>query len=351
MESDALDEQPEDSVVCDMQHVMRMMELALRNVDVAYDDENVYYAHVWNNLRGRLSCLRGAATSASWKPEFLAVLKRACLLRNVALLPIGTSLFGTSIHCVACVGKKEILHESVLRNGGFKLVGHPLSHTMPKDDFLLACPPHRLRECVSEYLHSQSCTDTSNPLYRGLFVAGPKCSRLASAFVWLQNFLPDLAQRIEDELDNSMTRETLALPPDDVSVVTKEMARFVVLQLERMETFLREGLDLQTVVIPPPLRLSPDDEYGQYTCELRNGLKRAMESMAPITESSEDEDEDDEDEDEDDEENCEDDDEDETTDKPSEADARTLRRTRRERTLRGAPRRRRAAVVYDDDDE
>ena len=350
MENHTLPEEPEDSVVCDMQHVMRMMELALRNVDVAYyDDENVYYARVWNNLRGRLSCLRGAATSASWKPEFLAVLKRARLLRNVALLPVGVSLFGTSIRCVACAGKKEISHESVLRNGGFKLVGNPISHMMHKDDFLLACPPHRLHECLGEYLFSQGCTDTSNPLYRGLFVAGPKCSRLASAFVWLQNFLPDLAQRIEDELDKSMTRETLTLPPDDVSVIDKEMARFVVLQLERMETFLRDGVDLQTVVIPPPLRLSPDDEDGQYMCELRNGLKRAMESMDPLPESSEDED-DDKDDDKDDD-NDDDNDDDETTDQPTETDARTLRRTRRECKKRGAPRRRRAAVVYDDDDE
>ena len=466
MESEALAEEPEDSVVCDMQHVMRMMELALRNVDVAYDDENVYYTRVWNKLRGRLLCLLGAATSAGWKPEFLAVLKGARFVRKRALLPFGVQVLrhydkdsrcilyksanpqeseeskeeeegeeeeaeeeatrNAQIRCVACAGSKALTTRSVNRLGGFELVGRSAWCQKVADGFLLTCPPPRLRERLQKRLttdqrieHQDSGTNNpnnpNNPNFRGFFVAGPKCSRLAFAFVWVQNFLSDLAHRIEEELERGMTEEQLSLPPDDVSVVTKEMARFVVLQLERMETFLREDVDREVKRVPPKLRLSPDDD-SLYTDESRvwdkvsssiaqdlergwklycdageqapdrpawvseedrgkwtegghgtskywvyhrihNGLNRARESLQTqpqeeVVECSESDEEVVE---------CSESDEDSNEDdeatEATEADARTLRRKRRERTMQVSepseppPRRRRTAVVEDDDDE
>ncbi len=438
MESEALAKEPEDSVVEDMRLILRMIELALRNVDVAYEEEqNAYSRDVWSRLQSRLLCLRCAAMSASWKPEFLAVLKRARFARAQVFLPFGVSVLrnfdndvagsdesgSTTVRCVACASTKELTVNSIHRSGGFELVGKSISHTVPVDDCLLYCPLSRLRECLIENLNSTQLTISRNdatepnpepnPLYRGFFVPGAKCTRLALAFVWLQNFLPDLAHRIEEELEKSMTEEMLQRPPDDVSVVTKEMARFVVLQLEGMETFLREGVDRVVVMMPEKLRLSPDDpslytdelrvwdnvslsnkrnidkawklysdsgghapkrpawfseeDYGKWTepewfeyHNIHNRLKCAMESMqtkipdkpspTPSAHSTP-------------EDPSEDEEDDETTDETSEADERTLRRKRREHFRRKRrestmqaeseppPRRRRAAVVEDEDEQ
>ena len=431
MESEALAEEPEDSVVEDMHHVMHMIELALRNVDVAYDEEqNAYSRDVWSKLQSRLMCLRCAATSFSWKPEFLAVLHRARYLRAKAFLPFGMSVLSNfeedtdpdmtrpSIGCFACANTKELSTKTIQKHGAFEVVGNTIWRERCDDDFLLTCPPQSLRERLNERFNTderiaagtQSVLHKRDPFYRGMFVAGAKCSRLAGAFVWLQNFLPDLAHRIEEELDSSMTEEMLECPPDEVSVVTKEMAKFVVQQLESVETFLRESVDrVEAVAMVSKLRITqenphqyekemyawanvdsvnvcnsnkkwesdsrtfedvPPDKpawfeemrHGDWTRErwwemhyVQDKLKCAMASMqtkipdkssSPTTSSHSTPEEEPSEDEEDD---------DETTDETSEADERTLRRKRRARAVQAEserpPRRRRAAVVEDEDEQ
>ena len=92
--------------------------------------------------------------------------------------------------------------------------------------------------------------------YLGLFVTGPTCHVLACTYVWLQNFLPNLAYLIEGHLDLMTDAET-KLPVNDFSVVTEEMAVRIVKQLEAVETLLRENR-AASVRPPPPLSFMPN---------------------------------------------------------------------------------------------
>ena len=412
MASEALAKEPEDSVVEDMRLVMHMIELALRNVDVAYGEEqNAYFRDVWSRLQSRLMCLRSAAMSSNWKPEFIAVLHRARYLREHAILPFGVAVLSNfdddtdpdetkpPIGCFACANTRELSAKTIQKHGAFEIVGNPIWREGNPYDFLLTCPPQNLRERLTKRFKTDkriASFDTEevqkpHPFYRGMFVAGAKCSRLAGAFVWLQNFLPDLAHRIEKELEEGMTEEMLKRPPDEVSVITKAMAHCVVRQLEDMETFLREDVDrVEAVAIPPKLKIWDEEcyihgqewnawanvgainghintkkgkavsasmggvlpdkptwfeeaQHGEWTlvrwmwmCAYQDNLKRAMESMQTKlpdqpspTPSAHSTPEEDSSEDEEGEE-----DDDDTTDETSEADERTLRRKRRERFRR-----------------
>tara|TARA_X000000368_G_scaffold61988_1_gene43803 strand:+ start:1464 stop:3107 length:1644 start_codon:yes stop_codon:yes gene_type:complete len=289
MASEALAKEPEDSAVEDMRLILRMIELALRNVDVAYDEEqNAYFRDVWSRLQSRLLCLRCSATSASWKPQFLALLHRARFFREKAFTPFGVSVLSnfdndtdpsmtrSPTGCFACANTKELSAKTIQEHGVFELVGNTIWRERCDNDFLLTCPPQNLRERLTERFKTDkriASFDTEevqqpNPFYRGMFVAGAKCTRLAGAFVWLQNFLPDLAHRIEKELEEGMTEEMLERPPDEVSVITKTMAYCVVAQLEEMETFLREDVDrVEAVAMPPKIKLLDGDIHETYIHE------------------------------------------------------------------------------------
>ena len=266
MASEALADAPDEATIRDMHGVLRLMELCLRNVDMpsSDDDELVGWApgQALSRLQSRLLVLRYQATSAHWSPSFLKVLKRARSLRTCPLTKVHAQtiahltdddedLFGENdseeegavnyslLRCSACRSTRGL---QVCPEDAFELVcNSPLLDGMRDDDaFLLRCNPNEIHQHVMHRFDIDSRVGKApefedlNPKvprgYRGLFATGPKCHVLATTFVWLQNFLPNVAYLLEGKL-SCATPEELKMPASEFSVVNDAMAKALVIQL------------------------------------------------------------------------------------------------------------------------
>lgn len=263
----------------DMREAMRVLELKLRNVNVAWNksDTNRAYAASFKRLQSRLLVLREQAASARWSPAFLKLLRQARSVHVFGLTPTHLATLANidtdiddptpnhetweSVECCACATKKPLDKPPA---NALEIVGTVWKRSLRDDEsFLLTCKPEELnthlmdRFRMDEYSGKVHTSIHDIPLmpggYLGLFVLGPTCHVMAATFVWLQNFLCNLAHLIERHLDMMTERET-KLPVNDFSVVTEEMAERVVAQLEAVETLLRERA---TTRPPPPLSFLP----------------------------------------------------------------------------------------------
>ena len=294
MASEALADAPDEATIREMHSVLRLMELCLRNVDMPSngDDEIVGWApgRALSRLQSRLLVLRAQATSSTWSSSFLKVLKRARSLRVCPLTRVHAQtvahlddddqflqaadaekeaaedaaeegvVHAKLSNCSACSSNRG-LH--VCPENAFELIGNsPLLHPKRDDDsFLLTCNPDEIHRHIVHRFDIDSRVGKVPEVpdlvtvvpqgYRGLFVTGPKCHVLASTFVWLQNFLPNVAYLLEGELCCA-TPEELELPASEFSVVTGAMAKELVLQLERVEMLLRGDIDRAVTSRPPP---------------------------------------------------------------------------------------------------
>jgi hypothetical protein len=281
-----------DSSASDMREAMRVLELKLRNVNVAWNksDTNRAYAASFKRLQSRLLVLREQAASARWSPAFLQLLRQARSVHVFGLTPTHLATLANidtdiddptanhetweSIECCACATKKPLDKPPA---NAIEIVGSVWKRSLRDDEsFLLTCKPEELnthlmsRFRMDEYSGNSHTSIHNIPQmpggYLGLFVAGPSCHVLAVAFVWLQNFLCNLAHLIEGHLD-MMTEAETKLPVNDFSVVTDEMAERVVAQLEAVETLLRERALTRP---PPPLSFlpKPDGTFHQVEMDM-----------------------------------------------------------------------------------
>jgi hypothetical protein len=262
----------------DMHQAMRVLELKLRNVKVSWNksDTNRAYAASFKRLQSRLLVLREQAASARWSPAFLQLLRQARSVHAFGLTPTHVATLANidtdidnptpswstweSIECFACASKKPLDKPPA---NAIEIVGSVWNRSLRDDDsFLLTCKPEELNTHLMSRFRMDEASGTSQTIngvpqmpgsYLGLFVLGPTCHVLAVTFVWLQNFLCNLAHLIEGHLD-MMTEAETKLPVNDFSVVTEEMAERVVAQLEAVETLLRERAVTRP---PPPLSFLP----------------------------------------------------------------------------------------------
>ena len=274
----------------DMREAMRVLELGLRNVKVSWNksDTNRAYAASFQRLQSRLLVLREQAASARWSPAFLQLLRQARSVHAFGLTPTHVATLANidtdiddrtpnhatweSIECCACTTKKPLDKPPA---NAIEIVGTVWKRSLRDDEsFLLTCKPeelnthlmHRFRmDEASGKVHTSIHDIPQMPGgYLGLFVAGPTCHVMAVTFVWLQNFLCNLAHLIEGHLDLMTERET-KLPVNDFSVVTDVMAERVVAQLEAVETLLRERA---TTRPPPPLSFLPKPNGSFHQVEM-----------------------------------------------------------------------------------
>jgi hypothetical protein len=262
----------------DMHQAMRVLELGLRNVRVSWNksDSNRAYEASFQRLQSRLLVLREQAASARWSPAFLQLLRQARSVNVFGLTPTHLATLANidadidtptpnhetweSVECCACVTKKTLDKPPA---NAIEIVGTVWKRSCRDDqDFLLT---NKIENLNTHLMHRFRMDESSGnrmsinntPLmpgsYLGLFVLGPTCHVMAVTFVWLQNFLCNLAHLIEGHLD-MMTEAETKLPVNDFSVVTEEMAQRVVAQLEAVETLLRERALTRP---PPPLSFLP----------------------------------------------------------------------------------------------
>ena len=275
----------------DMREAMRVLELGLRNVRVSWNksDTNRAYAASFKRLQSRLLVLREQAASARWSPAFVQLLRQARSVHVFGLTPTHVATLANidtdiddptpswstweSIECCACASKKPL--EKPPANA-IEVVGTVWKRSCRDDqDFLLTSQIENLNTHLMHRFRMDEASGSRMSInnipqmpggYLGLFVAGPTCHVLAVTFVWLQNFLCNLAHLIEEHLD-MMTEAETKLPVNDFSVVTDEMAERVVAQLEAVETLLRERT---TTRPPPPLSFlpKPDGSFHQVEFEM-----------------------------------------------------------------------------------
>lgn len=285
---------------------MRVLELKLRNVNVAWNksDVNRAYAASFKRLQSRLLVLREQAASARWSPAFLQLLRQARSVHVSGLTPTHLATLANidtdiddptpnhktweSIECCACTTNKPLDKPPT---NAIEIVGTVWKRSLRDDEsFLLTCKPEELnthlmsRFRMDEYsgkVHTSIHNIPQSPGgYLGLFVAGPTCHVLAVTFVWLQNFLCNLAHLIEEHLD-MMTEAETKLPVNDFSVVTDLMAERVVAQLEAVETLLREN---RVVRPPPPLSFlpKPDGTFHQVEFEMWERIHEGLWDVAML---------------------------------------------------------------------
>ena len=275
----------------DMREAMRVLELGLRNVRVSWNksDTNRAYAASFKRLQSRLLVLREQAASARWSHAFVQLLRQARSVHVFGLTPTHVATLANidkdiddptpswstweSIECCACTSKKPL--EKPPQNA-IEIVGSVWKRSCRDDqDFLLTCKPEELNTHLMHRFRMDEASGKSQTInnvppmpgsYLGLFVLGPTCHVMAVTFVWLQNFLCNLAHLIEGHLE-MMTEAETKLPVNDFSVVTEEMAERVVAQLEAVETLLRERT---TTRPPPPLSFlpKPDGTFHQVEFEM-----------------------------------------------------------------------------------
>ena len=275
----------------DMHEAMRVLELKLRNVNVAWNksDTNRAYAASFKRLQSRLLVLREQAASARWSPAFLQLLRQARSVHVFGLTPTHLATLANidtdiddptpswstweSIECCACTTKKPLDKPPA---NAIEIVGTVWKRSCRDDqDFLLTCQIENLNKPLMHRFQVDESTGSRMTInnipqmpgnYLGLFVLGPTCHVMAVTFVWLQNFLCNLAHLIEGHLD-LMTEAQTKLPVNDFSVVTREMAERVVAQLEAVETLLRERAPTRP---PPPLSFlpKPDGTFHQVEADM-----------------------------------------------------------------------------------
>ena len=280
-----------DSFASDMHEAMRVLELKLRNVNVAWNksDTNRAYAASFKRLQSRLLVLREQAASARWSPAFLQLLRQARSVNVFGLTPTHLATLANidtdiddptpswstweSVECCACASKKPLDKPPA---NAIEIVGSVWKRSLRDDEsFLLTCKPEELNTHLMSRFRMDEASGTSRAInnipqmpgsYLGLFVLGPTCHVLAVTFVWLQNFLCNLAHLIEEHLD-LMTEAETKLPVNDFSVVTELMAERVVAQLEAVETLLRERALTRP---PPPLSFlpKPDGTFHQVEMDM-----------------------------------------------------------------------------------
>ena len=273
----------------DMREAMRVLELGLRNVRVSWNksDTNRAYAASFKRLQSRLLVLREQAASARWSPAFLQLLRQARSVNVVGLTPTHVATLANidtdiddptpswstweSVECCACATKKPLDKPPA---NAIEIVGSVWKRSCRDDqDFLLTCKPEELtthlmyRFRMDEASGKSLCINNIPQMpgsYLGLFVTGPTCHVMAVTFVWLQNFLCNLAHLIEQHLE-MMTEAQTKLPVNDFSVVTEQMAERAVAQLEAVETLLRERALTRP---PPPLSFLPKPNGAFHQVEM-----------------------------------------------------------------------------------
>lgn len=191
--------------VASMRRVIELVELSLRNVTLspAYV---ALAAPEFVRLQGAALVLSEQACSARWPARFVALLKRARMVRVRPISEEGKAQLRTIAGCCQACGSPEHRCDAV-----FELVGAPPGARVRGSPWMVPVPAIAAElqaiEDADDAIAAGDNADALPPEYLGMFACGRGCLEKALAALHAQNFVTDVAYGVRWALAEALEQD------------------------------------------------------------------------------------------------------------------------------------------------
>ena len=180
-----------------MQTLLRLIEFAVRNVPLS-DNFLSTASPIYESLRAQTRYFFSKSLSASWKPDFVWLLKRTRAFRVVFAMPQAKAeLQHRPGHCAVC-GRAEYVADAFL-----ELLGGDEKHALENYSAHDLNAAYDQLDDDDELLRSQANTRVPD-MYFGAFALGRTCMNAAVTALLAKNFLSALFDDVRDLLEERL---------------------------------------------------------------------------------------------------------------------------------------------------
>ncbi len=191
--------------VASMRRVIELVELSLRNVTLspAYI---ALAAPEFVRVQGAALVLSEQASSARWPAPFVALLKRARMVRVRPISEEGKAQLRTIAGCCQACGSPEHRCDAV-----FELVGAPPGAPVRGSPWMVPvtgiAAELQAIEDADDAIANADNADALPPEYLGMFACGRGCFEKALAALHAQNFVTDVAYGVRAALAEALAED------------------------------------------------------------------------------------------------------------------------------------------------